>query len=182
MTERVLETERLRLVPKTEEHAGAMWNAIERSLPQLKEFMSWAHSTTPVRVTEHLRDAERQWDEWSGWDWAILSADQMAGAIGINRFLPMWRRADLGYWVRSDLCGQGIATEATRAVVEFAFYIVDLNRLDLEAAVENAASQRVAEKVGFRFEGIKRQGVWVGERGLDVKAYGLLASDPRPGI
>lgn len=178
----VLETERFRLVPKTEEHSGAMWNAIERSLPELKRFMSWAHHTTPAATAEHMRAAERDWNEWSGWDWIIFWDGEVAGSIGLNRYDELWRSANFGYWTRSDKAGRGVATEAGRAVVAFAFDVVDLNRLELVADVDNPVSQSVAEKLGFQFEGIKREGTWVDGRGVDVKAYGLLASDSRRGI
>lgn len=182
MDEHTLGTERLWLEPKREEHTAASWNAVERSLPELKRFMSWAHFATPVTTAEHMRAAETEWSDWKGWDFVILLGEEVAGSIGLNRYDELWRSANLGYWVRSDLAGQGIATEAARAVVTFAFEVVNLNRLELVANVDNFASQRVAEKVGFQFEGIRRQGAWIGGRGIDVKSYGLLASDPRPGI
>lgn len=182
MAEHTLETHRLRLEPKREEFAAASWNAIERSLPELKRFMSWAESSTPVKVAEHMRLAEAEWDEWTGWDWAIFLGDDLVGAVGINRYDSLWRSANLGYWIRSDLAGQGYCTEAARAAVDFAFGPVDLNRLELVADIDNPASQRVAEKLGFIYEGTKREGTWVAGRGVDVKLYGLLASDPRSGI
>ena len=182
MGEHILQTARLRLEPKREEHAAGTWNAIDRSLPELKRFMSWAADTTPVKVTEHMRMAEAEWADWTGWDWAVFLGDDVAGAVGLNRYDAMWRTANLGYWIRSDLAGRGLMTEAASAVVAFAFEKVYLNRLELVADVENLASQRVAEKVGFVYEGTKREGTWVAGHGIDVKLYGLLASDPRPGM
>lgn len=157
-----------------------MWHAIERSLPELKLAMSWAHTSTPASVSEHIRDAERDWEAWTGWDWAIFYEDQIAGSIGLIRHIPMWRSAELGYWIRSDIAGRGVATEAGRAAISFGFEVLDLNRIELGAAVDNIASQRVAEKLGFVFEGTKREGSLVDGRGVDTRFYGLLASDPMP--
>ena len=182
MPRHAIATDRLRLEPKREEHTAASWNAIERSLPELKRFMSWAHFASPITTAEHMRAAETEWNGWKGWDFVIFLGDEVAGSIGLNRYDELWRSANLGYWVRSDVVGRGIATEAATAVIDFAFGEVNLNRLELVANVDNIASQRVAEKVGFQFEGIRRQGAWIGGRGVDVKSYGLLASDPRPGI
>ncbi len=177
-----LTTPRLRLEPTRGEHAGALWNAIERSLPELKRWMSWAGTTSPERISEYTLRAQIGWDDWVNWDFVIFLGDQVAGSTGINRFDSLWRVGNLGYWIRSDLAGQGLATEAARAVVDFAFVRLELNRVELVADVANKASQRVAEKVGFEREGIKRQGTWVDGRGVDVYLYGLLATDPRPGI
>lgn len=180
MTEHVLATERLRLEPIRGEHAGAIWNAIERSLPELRKWMSWAASTSPERVSEFAARAGVWWEEWTGWEFAIHVGGDYAGTIGLNRYDEMWKTANLGYWIRSDLAGQGIATEAAAAVVDFAFDVVKVNRLELVADLDNRASQRVAEKLGFQKEGVKRQGTWVDGHGVDVFLYGLLASDPRP--
>ena len=182
MTEHAIETERLRLVPKKEEYTAASWNAIERSLPELKRFMTWAHTSTPVTTAEHLRMAEAEWEEWTGWDWVVFFGDEVAGSLGFNRYDAMWQTANLGYWIRSDLAGRGFATEAGNAAITFAFTELELHRLELVAAVENVASNRVAEKLGFQFEGIKRSALLVDGTGLDARSYGLLASDPRPGI
>ena len=172
-----LETERLRLEPTKGEHAGALWNAIERSLPELRRWMSWAASTSPQRVSEFAQRAEAGWERWDNWEFVVVFDGEIVGSLGLNRYDEMWRTANLGYWIRSDVSGRGIATEAAGVVVRFAFELVDLNRLELVADVDNLASQRVAEKVGFQKEGIKREGTWIGGRGVDVFAYGLLASD-----
>jgi RimJ/RimL family protein N-acetyltransferase len=174
-----IETDRLHLVPTRGEHAGALWHAIEGSLPELTRWMSWASSSSPRSVSEYAIGCEKTWREGTGWDWVIFLGDEVAGTIGLNRYDELWRSSNLGYWVRSDLAGQGIATEAGRAVVRFAFEEVALNRLELVADVDNLASQRVAEKLGFRFEGTKREGAFVGGRGVDTHLFGLIASDPR---
>lgn len=175
----VLETARLRLVPTSDEHAGGLWHAIEHSLPELRRWMSWASSSSSRAVSEYAAGCEKSWQEGTGWDWVIFFEGQVAGAIGLNRFDEMWRSCNVGYWIRSDLAGCGLATEAGRAVVDFAFEEVRVNRLELVADVDNAASLRVAEKLGFRFEGTKREGASLEGRGVDVHLFGLLASDPR---
>ena len=180
MTDHVLITARLRLEPIRGEHAGAIWNAIERSLPELKKWMSWASSSSPATVSEFAQRAEAGWQDWSNWDFVIFFEDEVAGTTGLNRYDSLWRLASLGYWIRTDLAGQGIATEAGREVIQFGFDVVDLNRIELVHDTTNVRSQRVAEKLGFQKEGTKREGTWVDGRGVDVYSYGLLASDPRP--
>lgn len=182
MSEHVVHTERLRLEPKREELAAKTWNAIESSMPELRRFMSWAAASDLVRVSEHMRIAEAEWNDWVGWDWVIFLGDEVAGSIGLNRFDAMWNTANLGYWVRSDLAGRGIATEAARSIVGFGFGTVGLHRLELVAAVHNVASNRIAERLGFRFEGVKREAMLVEGKGYDARSYGLLSTDARPGI
>jgi len=176
----VLHTGRLRLEPTRVDHAAAVWNAIERSLPELNKRMTWAASSSPSGVADYAQRMEAGWRDWTNWDFVIHLGDKVAGTVGLNRFDELWRTCNLGYWIRSDLAGQGLATEAGAAVVSFAFDQLGLHRLELTVAVDNVASQRVAEKIGFQREGTKRQAYIVDGRAVDAFAYGLLASDPRP--
>ena len=175
-----LETRRLRLEPTRGEFAGALWSATERSLNELKRWMSWASSSSLQSSIEYAHRAEAGWADGTNWDWTIMVEDEVAGTIGLNRHDALWRSCNLGYWIRTDLAGRGFATEAGRAVVAYGFDEIGLNRLELVADVDNAASRRVAEKLGFRHEGTKREGAFVDGRGRDVHMFGLIASDPRP--
>ena len=80
------------------------------------------------------------------------------GGVGV-RFLSDLDEgcAEVGYWVGADARGRGVATAATRLAARWAFESVpELVRLQLRAAVENVASNRVAEKAGFTREGVLR--------------------------
>ena len=76
------------------------------------------------------------------------------------------------YWNR------GLMTEAVKAVTDFLFREVGVNRIEISHAVKNPASGRVAEKCAFRFEGTKREyyKTFAGEF-LDISYRGLVRSD-----
>jgi RimJ/RimL family protein N-acetyltransferase len=66
------------------------------------------------------------------------------------------RQCDTGYWVRKRAQGQGFATEAANALVRYAFGALGMRRVGLSHSGGNAASRRIAERLGFSFEGIQR--------------------------
>jgi ribosomal-protein-serine acetyltransferase len=68
-------------------------------------------------------------------------------------------------------------TEAVRALVDHAFGPWGLHRVEIGAAVENARSRAVPERLGFRAEGVRREAERHGERYLDVVVYAMLAGD-----
>jgi RimJ/RimL family protein N-acetyltransferase len=177
---RAIETSRLRLEPTTPGHADALWRAVEASLPELKRYMSWAHDVSPESIAEFTAGAAAHWDQGTEWDFAIVHDGVTVGTIGLNRFDALWRSANLGYWIRTDLSGRGLTTEAALAVVDFGFEVVGLNRIELVADLDNYASRRIAERLGMQREGIKRGGTVVAGESIDVYLYGLLATDPRP--
>jgi RimJ/RimL family protein N-acetyltransferase len=87
---------------------------------------------------------------------AVVDAerDSLLGAIDM-RVSPL-RSGHIGYWVVRDARGRGVCTSALRTLCRWALDEVELGRLELLTDPDNVASQRVAEKVGFRREGVLR--------------------------
>jgi len=86
--------------------------------------------------------------------------------------------AEIGYWLRADARGSGVATRALRLLVPWAL-AEGAQRVQLRADVENTASRRVAEKVGFRLEGVLRSAYFnprLGRR-QDWAIYSILPGE-----
>lgn len=73
--------------------------------------------------------------------------------LGLNRH---GYRGSIGYWVAKPARGQGVCTRSVRLLARYAFEDLQLQSVQLVTDPENLASQRVAEKVGFRREGVLR--------------------------
>jgi RimJ/RimL family protein N-acetyltransferase len=76
----------------------------------------------------------------------------IVGAAGIARLEG--QTPELGYWLGVPYWGQGYATEAARAVIDYAFDDLDHEALQAGARVTNPASRRVLEKCGFQWTGV----------------------------
>lgn len=77
---------------------------------------------------------------------------RLVGGIGLDAVAPDGNR-ELGYWFTPDAWGRGYATEAGRAVVQIARHALGLRRLRSGHFLDNPASGRVLEKLGFRATG-----------------------------
>lgn len=104
--------------------------------------------------------------------------ERLVGAIGLH-LVPRHRRAELGYWTGVEHWGRGYATEAGAATLDFGFGTLDLNRIEAHCFLDNPASSRVLEKLGFRSEGILRHHVVKDGVPRDGRLYSILRSDPR---
>jgi RimJ/RimL family protein N-acetyltransferase len=101
----------------------------------------------------------------------------------IARHLRAPHRAEFGYFLAPGARGRGIATRSLRLVVDWPLEPSGLIRLELFTHPENDASGRVAERVGFTCEGVRR--AWDLDRDgspEDGVFYVLLRGDPRPDI
>jgi RimJ/RimL family protein N-acetyltransferase len=89
---------------------------------------------------------------------AILdpSTAEPLGAVALSSTDLRHRRSGMGYWLAERARGRGIATEAVRLLAGWAFRVLRLDRLEVMIHPENVASQRVAERCGFKREGLRR--------------------------
>ncbi|MEL6233499.1 MAG: GNAT family protein [Pseudomonadota bacterium] len=110
--------------------------------------------------------------------WALLHEDAVIGFIRLNRIDKKMSRASVGYEFGQAYWGQGLATEAVRALVDHAHDALSLHRLEAVVFNGNDASARVLEKAGFLHEGVQRERIL--HRGVrrDIWHFGRLASDP----
>jgi RimJ/RimL family protein N-acetyltransferase len=114
---------------------------------------------------------------------AVVSAtdrDHLLGSISLMRFSWKDARAEVGYWLAKEARGAGHASRAVRLITAWGFRHLGLERIDLQAATDNPASQRVAERCGFTREAVLRSALQGKEGRQDMVAFGLLATDWRP--
>jgi RimJ/RimL family protein N-acetyltransferase len=157
--------------------------AVRSSLPELQRWLPWAHpGYDRDEAVGYVRESSLSWREGRAFDFAIRSRTDSSshlGNISIWQVSRMGRSGEIGYWVRTDQAGQGIATEVTRALVTVGFENLGFHKINLRIAVGNRASERVAEKLGFAREGILREELLIQGRWVDHTMYSLLEHEWR---
>jgi ribosomal-protein-alanine N-acetyltransferase len=109
------------------------------------------------------------------------STDSLLGGITLSNIRRgVAQSANVGYWIGSAYAGQGYMLEALKLVVEHAFDVMRLHRVEAACIPSNARSIRVLEKAGFQREGMARSylkinGVW-----QDHCLYAIIANDLTP--
>ena len=68
-------------------------------------------------------------------------------------------------------------TRAVRTLVDHAFGVWDLHRVEIQAAVNNHRSRAIPERLGFREEGVLREAERIGDRWNDLAVYAILAPE-----
>jgi RimJ/RimL family protein N-acetyltransferase len=106
---------------------------------------------------------------------AIADADELIGGIGLMLREEVFRRtAEVGFWLGEPFWNRGIATRAVRAMVDWGFSELDLERIQARVFEENRASARVLEKAGFSYEGRLRRSVTKRGRTFDQFVYAIF--------
>ncbi|MEP9378442.1 GNAT family N-acetyltransferase [Aquabacter sp. CN5-332] len=158
----VLETARLVLrVPQIEDAGAIAEHANNRKIAEMT-----ANLPHPYRPADGRAFIEHLAATTEGAHFAVFLKHEaglaFAGMCGFGR-RPGESAPELGYWFGEPFWGRGLATEAARAVIDYAFSETDTLRMLGAARVVNPASRRVLEKCGFQ---------WCGAGLTRVKAIG----------
>ena len=147
-THTVLETERLVLRAPCRKDA----KALARLINDRRIAINTARIPYPYSVEDaeqFIAAAKRQGGEVA---FLITLDDDLIGGCGVARSDS---GPELGYWVGVPFWGQGFATEAARAVIDYAFCSLGHEALEAGVRVSNPASRRVLEKCGFQWTGVR---------------------------
>lgn len=109
---------------------------------------------------------------------AIKKCDEFIGLIGFKGTDRQNKKTEIGYWLSEKYQKQGIMTKSVEKLCAFAFKELGMNRIQIKCAVENISSKNIPKKLGFRFEGIERQGELLsGGIFSDLEIYSKLKND-----
>ena len=155
-----VETERLVIRCWEPRDAPLLKAAVDASLDHLRPWLPWAwHDPQPLEEkVELLRGFRGHFDLGHDYIYAIFNRDesQVLGGSGLHLRRGPGAR-EIGYWVAAAHIGQGIATEASAALMKVAFEHDGVERVEIRCDPENLASARVPAKLGFIHEATRRR-------------------------
>lgn len=173
-----LETERLLLRDLTPADASAVFRI--RGDYQVTRYNSGAPFRRLEQARELIDAIGRAYDRQEEIRWGITikaRPDTVIGICGYNYWIRRDYRGCIGYDLARVYWGRGIMTEAVRAVVEFGFERMGLNRIEADADLRNPASIRVLLKLGFQQEGIQREQFYEEGAFHDLALFALLKKE-----
>ncbi|MBD8873735.1 GNAT family N-acetyltransferase [Rhodanobacter sp. DHB23] len=167
------------LRPWQDGDAPALHEAVRESLASVGRWLAWCRADYDLDAAiQRITFCRQGWQAGEQYAFAIFdTAERLVGGAGLNQLDERNLRANLGYWIRSSATGRGYAASAARAVATFGFEKLALRRIEIVAAEGNLPSQRCAERIGARREGIARQRVLVHGQSEDAVVYGLIPAD-----
>jgi len=166
--------------PYREEDADALYEAVRESIAEVSPWLPWCHEDYSIEESREFvgtRGKSAADGEWYSFGVFAKDSSKFLGGVGLNFINRVHLMANLGYWVRSSSVGRGVATSATKLAASFGFEELGLHRIEIVAAVENIASQRVAEKAGAVREGVLRKRLLIRGESQDAVLFSLVPED-----
>ncbi len=148
---------------------------------EVMRYWSFPAWTELSQARERLANAMAGHDSQRLLCWALAerSDDRLIGGVTLFAIDRAQGRAEIGYSLRSDRWGRGLAREALQLALAHAFDTLGLRRVEADIDPRNTASCALAERLGFVREGLLREHWHVAGELQDSAMYGLLARDWR---
>jgi len=112
--------------------------------------------------------------EWDG---------RLAGQLNVSSIAyGSLSSATIGYWVAEEFAGHNITPTAVALATDYCFYQLGLHRMEICIRPENGPSLRVVEKLGFRYEGLRRRYIHINGDWRDHFCFGLVSEELNQGV
>ncbi len=158
--------------------AERVFALLARNRAHLDPWLRWSGRIKTLDDTRAL--IARFTDKYAagdGFHTGIGVNNQLAGGVVCHFINRESRKTEIGYWLGAEYVGRGLVTRSCRAVIEALFTREQMHRIEIQAVTDNLPSRAVAERLGFQFEGIKRESEWITSAFRDHAMYALLATN-----
>lgn len=148
--------------------------------PDITRFLATIEAPVLLKQEKnYVLRSEQGWKKGKSFNFAICEKKSgvLAGVCGFHDYNSMHHRAEAGLWVAKEHWKKGFGSEAISLLVDFGFRTLKLHRVRYEHIVQNKGSKGIAEKVGFKKEGLVRDFLFKRGEYWNVFTYGLLESE-----
>ncbi|WP_232337540.1 GNAT family N-acetyltransferase [Thermoactinomyces sp. CICC 23799] len=175
------ETERLWIRLPLPGDGEKVYEAMMETEELLRQWMPWAQTPPSKEQAEiNVRQAHSKFLERTDLRFHLFHKEtkDFVGSSGLHRIDWSVPKFEIGYWCRKSYMRQGYITEAVRGLSVFAFEILKANRVEIRCDQRNVRSRKVAERLGYRLEGILRNFQVSPDRQLEnTCVYAMIAED-----
>ncbi|HUW71303.1 MAG TPA: GNAT family N-acetyltransferase [bacterium] len=156
----------------------AVFKLVEENRKYLAEYLTWVEKTTSSdQVLENTKRALISFSEKKSIDYLVIENDEIVGRISIWLVDENTSTYEIGYWIIERKRNLGIISSCVREVIDIGIEYLDAEKYEISCIVENIGSNRIAQKNGFKLEGIKRSAIKVNDKVYNMNQYGLLREE-----
>jgi ribosomal-protein-alanine N-acetyltransferase len=162
--------------------------SLERELLDNRGWLRRWEATNPVGpmnfdVRGSIRNLLSHAREGFGLPFLIEHDGALAGQLNVSSIAyGSLSSATIGYWVSERFAGKGVTPTAVALATDHCFFSMGLHRMEICIRPENEPSLRVVEKLGFRYEGLRRRYIHINGDWRDHFCFALTVDDVPSGV
>ncbi|MBB5017149.1 RimJ/RimL family protein N-acetyltransferase [Chitinivorax tropicus] len=170
----------IRIRPYTLDDATPYFWAVMASRQELAAWTNWfkvGYTLDDARIWVVSRIGA--WQHATAFDFAVerVEDNMLLGNVGLNTVSSTHRYASMNFWIRTDACGQGVASSAMKLVAAFGFDVLNLARVELAIKTDNMAARKAAHNAGAAFEANARNRLQLAGKPVEAALYSLIPAD-----
>lgn len=152
-------------------HAENIFYTIDSFRSELREWLPFVDYTNRVEDSIHFINYATTSGDII---FAIFHENNFTGLAGIKDIDDANKKAEIGYWISPAFQNKGIATTVSEFLIKYCFNELNLNRIQICIGVNNIKSNRVAEKLNLKLEGIQRDGELLVSGFHDLNVFSII--------
>jgi ribosomal-protein-serine acetyltransferase len=162
----------------TPEDAPSLFRAVDESRGHLRPWLRWVDATTKQEhIQQFIQRTVQQLHDQRALELGIVLNREIIGGIGMHDWDHMLKKAQVGYWIRKEHEGKGIVSRSLERLIDFLFEKPGLNKIEIHFMPANKRSATIANKLGFKVEGVIRQSYFMNGRLEDLVITGILKNE-----
>jgi ribosomal-protein-serine acetyltransferase len=154
--------------------AHAVYHLIDTHRAYLREWLPFIDYSQSVADTKAYFRTVTDTKNIAEQVFVIVYQGHISGIIGFKGIDYINYKVEIGYWLAGNLQGQGIMRRCCKALVQYAFEDMRMNRIQIKVGVGNHRSSNIPKKLGFVLEGVQRDGELLNGAFHDLEIYSLL--------
>jgi ribosomal-protein-serine acetyltransferase len=156
-----------------ERDTDELYAVVDANRVYLSRWLPWPPGQTRADTLEFIRRSRRQLNDNQGFQVAIVECGAIVGGIGFHRIDWERRATTIGYWIAEGSQGRGTVTRAAACLIDHAFDVWELERIEIRAAPDNRRSRAIPERLGFHQERVIPNAERLADRIVDHVVYAL---------
>ena len=158
--------------------AEVLYRLVDENGGYLREWLPWVDAQVgPQMSRENILKRIEQAKKGETLDLGIYMDGALVGSMGFNAIERESRRGEIGYWLAQVHEGQGIMAECVKSLVSYGFEELSLHRIEIHCSINNTKSSAIPERLGFKLDGILRDGSFLYDHFEDSRVYSILENE-----
>lgn len=161
-------------------HAQELFTLVDKNRSYLREFLPWLDSSKSIKdskifIEYFLKDYKKT--SPSSLQLTIIYNNKLIGMLSLFCFDKNNKHAKVGYWLDKEYEGKGLMSKSVYKLLNYSFYNLDLNKIEIRCATNNVKSNNIAINLGFKKDGVLRDNEFLYDYFVDHNVYSLLKSE-----
>lgn len=157
---------------------GTLFQLVQDNREHFRRWLPWVDSiVSPVQYQSIISSWLRQYYDNNGFHLGIRYRHHLIGVIGLHSIDWFNKQTSIGYYLGKGFEGKGIMTRSLKVLLDYLFRYLHLHRVEIRCGINNHKSRAIPSRLGFKEEGIIRDGEFLYDHYHDLVVYGMLSND-----